>query len=230
MPRRGRESQFIQDLRHPNLVNVLAIVQDEQLHYVVLELCTGGNLQDVIHKEDSPWESVPSVYRLRGGYDILLALDYIHQQGVLHRDIKSGNAFLHTPIVEGEALPTVKVGDMGFARPLSDYDAMTQGVGTLRYMAPEVLNSGEYNVTADMFSFRNIPFQSRNEASLCLAILGGHRPPYEELFVDTSLSEEQIGVVWALMEACWQEDADERTLGAFGDVGIVMSQRFPRNP
>ncbi|CAK9005180.1 unnamed protein product [Durusdinium trenchii] len=184
--------------------------------------------QDVIHKEDSPWESVPSVYRLRGGYDILLALDYIHQQGVLHRDIKSGNAFLHTPIVEGEALPTVKVGDMGFARPLSDYDAMTQGVGTLRYMAPEVLNSGEYNVTADMFSFSillhelmsgNIPFQSRNEASLCLAILGGHRPPYEELFVDTSLSEEQIGVVWALMEA-WAASRDRSWL-----VGKKMLMR-----
>eukprot|EP00434_Breviolum_minutum_P037421 symbB.v1.2.033178.t1/scaffold4024.1/size46069/2 len=162
---------------------------------------------------------MPAVERLRAGYDIASALDYIHQQDILHRDIKSGNAFLHTEIVVGQPLPTVKVGDMGFARPLSDFDQMTQGVGTLRYMAPEVLNSGEYGVSADVFSFGillhemlsgQVPFGGRNEAALCLAIMGGHRPPFEELLEVGDVGEDALHRLWAILQACWAEDFDSR--------------------
>eukprot|EP00435_Cladocopium_sp_Y103_P043116 s2212_g12.t1 len=210
LPGRGREALFIEGLRHPNLVNVLGIVEEDAMHYVILELCTGGSLQDVIHEEEEDlWQQMPAMERLRAGYDIALALDYIHQQDILHRDIKSGNAFLHTPIVPGCGVPTVKVGDMGFARPLSEFDGMTQGVGTLRYMAPEVLNSGEYGVSADIFSFGillhemlsgNIPFRGKNEAALCLAIMRGQRPPFEELLEIGHIGEEKLHQVWAILQ------------------------------
>jgi len=231
LPGRGRECEFTQGLRHPNLVNVLGIVEEDILHYIILELCTGGNLQDVIHGEEELWEEVPAVERLRAGYDIASALDYIHQQDILHRDIKSGNAFLHTPIVPGCGLPTVKVGDLGFARPLSEFDRMTQGVGTLRYMAPEVLHSGEYGVSADIFSFGillheiltgNIPFSGKNEAALCLAIMGGHRPPFEELLEIGYVGEERLNQAWAILQACWDEDPDTRPRA--GEVGEMIQE------
>lgn len=219
LPGRGREAEFIQGLRHPNLVNVLGIVEGT-LHYVILELCTGGSLQDVIHEqEEDLWAEMPAVERLRAGYDIASALDYIHQQEILHRDIKSGNAFLHTPIVPGCGCPTVKVGDMGFARPVSEFSGMTQGVGTLRYMAPEVLSSGDYGVSADIFSFGillhemlsgSIPFSSKNEAALCLAIMGGQRPPFEELLEIGHIGEERLHQAWSILQACWAEDPDTR--------------------
>ncbi|CAJ1425769.1 unnamed protein product, partial [Effrenium voratum] len=226
LPGRGRESEFIQGLRHPNLVNVLGIFEGD-VHYVILELCEGGSLQDVIHR-DGLWPTVPLAHRLRAGYDIAAALDFLHQQDILHRDVKSGNAFLLTPLQEGEAIPTVKLGDMGFARPVSDFDMMTQGVGTLRYMAPEVLNSGEYNCQADVFSFGillheilsgEIPFGSRNEASLCLLIMGGHRPPEEAIPPDFG-DQDRHNQLWAILQACWAEDADERPT-AGGAAGLI---------
>lgn len=223
LPGRGRESEFIQGLRHPNLVNVLGIFEDH-LHYIVLELCSGGSLQDVIHGPSSVWSShVPLKHRLKAGCDVATALDFLHQQDILHRDIKSGNAFLATPLQVGELLPTVKVGDMGFARPRSDFDVMTQGVGTLRYMAPEVLNSGEYGVQADVFSFGIllheflsgvVPYGSRNEAALCLAIMSGHRPPLEEVPVSEDFDMEHREHLCSIMQACWAEDPDERESAA----------------
>ncbi|CAJ1365625.1 unnamed protein product [Effrenium voratum] len=79
LPGRGRESEFIQGLRHPNLVNVLGIFEGD-VHYVILELCEGGSLQDVIHRDGSLWPTVPLAHRLRAGYDIAAALDFLHQQ------------------------------------------------------------------------------------------------------------------------------------------------------
>mmetsp|Transcript_41134 Transcript_41134/g.76482 ORF Transcript_41134/g.76482 Transcript_41134/m.76482 type:complete len:285 (-) Transcript_41134:106-960(-) len=218
LPGRGRESDFIQGLRHPNLVNVLGIFEGD-LNYIILELCYGGSLQDAIHGSESVWGHVPARDRLRAGCDISHALDFLHQQEIIHRDIKSGNAFLCTPLIVGEVLPPVKVGDMGFARPASDFEAMTQGVGTLRYMAPEVLNSGEYGVQADVFSFGIllhecmsglIPFGARNEASLCLAIMRGQRPEIEDIPITDEFGAEHREYVGGILQACWTEDPDDR--------------------
>jgi len=220
LPGRGREAHFIQGLRHENLVNLLKIVEGD-LDYFVLELCSGGSLQDILHTANSTWNDVPLLQRIRAGHDVALALQFLHSQDILHRDVKSGNVFLQTPLVVGENLPTVKLGDLGFARPMSDYDSMTQGVGTMRYMAPEVINSGDYGTKADVFSLGIlihemltglIPFGSRNEASICLAIMDGVRPDLGE--VPAAVSEAESGHLLAALEAAWIQDPDDRDAAA----------------
>jgi len=218
LPGRGREAHFIQGLRHENLVNLLEIVEGD-LDYFVLELCSGGSLQDILYPSSSApskWPDVDPRQRIRAGYDIALALDFLHQQDILHRDVKSGNVFLQTPI-EGDVLPVVKLGDLGFARPMSDYDSMTQGVGTMRYMAPEVIEGGDYGTKADVFSLAilihemltcQIPFGRRNEASICLAIQQGVRPSLED--VPTSVGEKESSHLVQVLEEAWSNEPDDR--------------------
>ncbi|CAE8587270.1 unnamed protein product, partial [Polarella glacialis] len=181
LPGRGREGQFIKGLRHPNLVNVFDIVEGD-IEFIVLELCSGGSLQDLLHSDPEgrdTWLRVPLIERLNAGQGVAEALRFLHELDVLHRDVKSGNVFLLSKLIAGEPLSPVKLGDMGFARPIAEFDGMTQGVGTLRYMAPEVIMSGNYGASADVFSMGilmheivsgKMPFDKRNEASLILAI------------------------------------------------------------
>eukprot|EP00931_Biecheleriopsis_adriatica_P120663 TRINITY_DN95782_c0_g1_i1.p1 TRINITY_DN95782_c0_g1~~TRINITY_DN95782_c0_g1_i1.p1 ORF type:complete len:294 (-),score=30.58 TRINITY_DN95782_c0_g1_i1:28-909(-) len=225
LPGRGREAHFNQSLRHINLVNLIQSVETDELDYFVLELCRGGNLQDVLHNTpDRPWDRVPLPERARAGRDVAVALDFLHQMDILHRDVKSGNTFLLLPLAEAWindtfTLPTVKLGDLGFARPMSDYDNLTQGVGTMRYMAPEVINSGDYGTKADVFSLGiliheclsgGVPFGSRNEASMCLAILEGTRPEEELIPLADDAWNEQRERLIGVLKACWVESADDR--------------------
>jgi len=224
LPGRGKEAEFLQGLQHPHLVNVLGHVDDPQC--ILLELCSGGSLQAALYTSDV-WEDVPASDRLRAGCDIASGLNYLHAEGILHRDLKPGNVFLHTPIIVGEALPMVKLGDLGLARPCCEFDIMTQGVGTLRYMAPEVLESGQYSLSADIYSFGlmlhelltgNEPFCGKGEARVVLMVAAGERPPFNELYMEMSdLGEDSVQKLWLLMEACWDGDSDSRR-----DAGSVL--------
>lgn len=222
LPGRGKEAKFFLGLHHPNLVNVLDFSIGEP-EYVVLELCSGGSLQDVFYGGSNFWDTVPLHQRAGAVRDVARALDFLHQQDVLHRDVKSGNVFFSTPPVVGEALPPVKLGDFGFARPV-DCSSMTQGVGTLRYMAPEVLMSGNYNTAADVFSLAilmheilsgKMPYGKRNEASLVLAITEGIRPGLEEL-----PQCEESHQLFEVLQACWGDDPDERASAGTAADGI----------
>lgn len=221
LPGRGREAEFIARLRHENLVNMLEILSEPEIDFFVCELCHGGSMQDLLYgNADNPWGHVPLRQRALAGYDIANALQFLHSQEVLHRDVKSGNAFLSTQLDVAIAhieIPRLKLGDMGFARPIDEFDVnMTQGVGTMRYMAPEVISSGDYGVKADAFSLGilmhellsgKLPYDKRSEASVCMAVMDGIRPDLDDVrcvagVEDGELTNELIRV----LEESWSQD------------------------
>jgi serine/threonine protein kinase len=121
-----REIQTMSKLHHPNICRLIEAYERRRHIYLVMEYCSGGNLARRVPVEE---EGVAAMICKK----ILLAVEYMHSKGVAHRDIKLENIMLDG---NGE----IKLIDFGLATAyLSDeYNNMTDKVGTLYSMAPEV--------------------------------------------------------------------------------------------
>jgi serine/threonine protein kinase len=80
--------------------------------------------------------------------EILESIDFLHKQNIIHRDLKPQNIL----VSNGANGRYIKIADFGIATPHSGEQSHTQLRGTLKYMAPEVLNSRKYDTKADIYS------------------------------------------------------------------------------
>gem|GEM_PF-1280056 len=158
-----REAQAIASLDHPNIVRAYDIDQEGDVHYIVMEYFDGRNLQNVVETDGA------FVYETAADYirQAALALEYAHQVGVIHRDVKPGNL-----LVSKTGL--VKVLDLGLA--LLD-ENMFEGrltavqedrvLGTADYLAPEQgIDSHQIDARADIYGLGGVLY-------FCLT---GHAP------------------------------------------------------
>jgi len=213
-----REVEVMRGQNHPNLVSLLDVIAGPP-SALVLELCAGGNMLTFIHFHGTRpiLERMSLQTRLVVAYDVGVGLGYLHAQGFIHRDVKSGNIFLSEVVAEGaDTLCVAKLGDLGFARPLDV--TMTRAIGSVRNMAPEVLTTDTYSISADIYSMALfcyelcslcVPYYTaskRNDAMLAMAILQGSRPSLEELPAQDPLSVPMA----ELLKQCWAEDPDVR--------------------
>ncbi len=137
------EAQLLSLLRHPRVVEVLDHFADERGQYLVMELVQGIDLHTLLEREGDPGLGLDrAVEYARQGCE---ALEYVHEQQIVHRDVKPHNMIL------GEH--GVVLVDFGIARLLQDEeeDDATVGVGTPRYMAPEVFAGGSVSPRSDVF-------------------------------------------------------------------------------
>eukprot|EP00913_Durusdinium_trenchii_P022471 g21108.t1 len=143
---------------HPNLVKCVDSTL-EPPYLIITEFLAGGSLFDLLYNSSqqlSIWQQVKILL------DIASGMRYLHEQKpcILHRDLKSSNVLLAKPLRSATQEPFAKVADFGLARASDDVQqAMTAGVGTWRWMAPEVFASdpdsddAAYNLKADVYSF-----------------------------------------------------------------------------
>ena len=148
-------------LRHPNIINLYEAYERRRHVYLVMEYCPGGNLTKF---RNSPEPRAKRIVR-----DVCSALEYMHSKGVAHRDIKLENIMFDR---HGQ----VKMIDFGLATKYlsNEYSNMTDMVGTLYSMAPEVIEHEEYDAQqTDMWSVGVVtymllsgqePFWGPNEA------------------------------------------------------------------
>ncbi len=139
-----RESHAMEKLTHPNIVNVYDTVFRETDHFIVMELVEGGTLADLIKSGQ-----LPSVnYVLQIAHDIASAMALVHDQDIIHRDIKPDNILLTG---EGRA----KLTDFGMARftYMARLTNMNMTVGTMMYMSPEQFKTGEAVKESDIWAF-----------------------------------------------------------------------------
>lgn len=195
----SNEARFLKSLMHPNLVQLIDVVEGPTTA-LVLELCKGGTLSEFMYESQGRClYGFSDDQRLKPLIEVASAVAYLHSMEIMHRDIKPDNVFLidttwQSDNVTGHRmLPTVKLGDLGLARSMANAPAkMTNCVGTMLYMAPENLAACDYGKPADVFSIAILanelvlcerPYSERmsqngkeNMAMMTLLVMQGVRP------------------------------------------------------
>jgi len=140
-----REAQAMARLgAHPNLVTVFDIGSDGGKPFIVCEFVPGGDLRGEIAQAAGPLPLARTLGVARG---ILSALRFVHEQGLVHRDVKPGNVWLAQ---DG----TAKLGDFGLALSLDRSRLTAEGtlLGTPAYMAPEQVRGDKPDGRADLYA------------------------------------------------------------------------------
>ncbi|MDO5048451.1 MAG: Stk1 family PASTA domain-containing Ser/Thr kinase [Actinomycetaceae bacterium] len=138
-----REARSAARLIHPSVVTVFDQGTVAGSGYLVMELVNGHNLRAILNSEGA----LTLDQSLAITESVLHALSLAHGHGVIHRDIKPENV-----LVPNEG--TVKVADFGLAGAASDVSAATTGsvMGTVAYLAPELVSENEADARSDLFS------------------------------------------------------------------------------
>lgn len=148
--RMQNEARTLARLHHPNIVEVITAgvtADDLRLPFFVMERLDGQSLRAVLEKRGRL--ELPHAYNLV--IDLLDALDHAHDRGIVHRDVKPDNIFLH----RSPAGSTVtKLLDFGIVSLLDDAENETSGrfLGTLRYAAPEQLRGEKPTPKTDVYA------------------------------------------------------------------------------
>eukprot|EP00930_Biecheleria_cincta_P086760 TRINITY_DN76011_c0_g1_i1.p1 TRINITY_DN76011_c0_g1~~TRINITY_DN76011_c0_g1_i1.p1 ORF type:complete len:542 (+),score=98.76 TRINITY_DN76011_c0_g1_i1:71-1696(+) len=131
-------------LDHPNITRLFEVFKDKAKYYLVLELCTGGELFDRIVQAGGFFDENTAASYLK---QLLSAVNYLHNHTVAHRDIKPENLLFQSK----ESGAPLKLIDFGCARSFTRGQGMSSSLGTPMYVAPEVLKK-DYNEKCDVWS------------------------------------------------------------------------------
>ena len=139
-----RELNIATKLKHPNIINLMEVVFDENYVHLIMELAAGGELYGSV--KDGAFEE-PRAQKVF--HQIVSALAYCHGNGVCHRDLKLENLVL---VEEAEGMRMhefVKVTDFGLSKDSAMHSQPNTKVGTISYMAPEVTMANSTHISYD---------------------------------------------------------------------------------
>ncbi|CAE7625893.1 CPK2 [Symbiodinium microadriaticum] len=157
-------------LDHPNIVKLYEVFQDAKRFYLVMEICSGGELFERIVAESEKHDGARA-FDERGAatymQQILGAMSYLHKNNFVHRDIKPENFLMQNTDANAE----IKVIDFGLAKHFvpGSSSPMKTRAGTPYYVAPQVL-SGAYDEKCDIWSC----------GVICYILMCGYPPFYGE--------------------------------------------------
>ena len=186
-----QELAVLQTMEHPYIVHIFELLFDDQNLYFVAELMEHKDLMHV-HEEiiRNNWsfteQDVKNMIK-----QILLALNYMHKQNYLHRDLKLENVMVDVQKKEDGSNEIVcKLTDFGFAMILEQNQKTKQKLGTPRYMAPELVSGKRYDSKVDLWALGvlayillsdgKFPFEGRSIMALNNSIRTA-RPNYDFL-------------------------------------------------
>ncbi|XP_070606423.1 hormonally up-regulated neu tumor-associated kinase isoform X3 [Erythrolamprus reginae] len=139
-----REGQIQQMIRHPNIAQLLDILETENSYYLVMELCPGGNLMHKIYEKKRLEEHEARKYIRQ----LILAVEHLHRAGVVHRDLKIENLLLD----EDNNIKLIDFGLSNCASILGYTDPFSTQCGSPAYAAPELLARKKYGPKIDVWS------------------------------------------------------------------------------
>eukprot|EP00069_Balaena_mysticetus_P014630 bmy_01639T0 len=186
------EIEILKKLNHPCIIKIKDFFDAED-YYIVLELMEGGELFDRVVGNKRLKEATCKLYF----YQMLLAVQYLHENGIIHRDLKPENVLLSSQ--KEDCL--IKITDFGQSKILGETSLMRTLCGTPTYLAPEVLNSfgtAGYNRAVDCWSLGVILF-------ICLS---GY-PPFSEHKTHVSLKDQITSGKYNFIPEVWAEVSEK---------------------
>ena len=144
-----RNARVAATLRHPNIVTIYDVGEDQGQPFVAMEYVDGETLAQLIARR-APL-SIPR--RLEIVDQICDGLDYVHRAGVVHGDLKPANI-----AIAGDG--TVKILDVGFSRLVSENTDAGMLVGTPRYLSPEQIEGRQIDARSDVFSVGLVVYET----------------------------------------------------------------------
>jgi len=176
-----RDAQAAAALSHPNIVAVFDVIEEPNSAYVVMEYVDGESLASRLRRIGRP-EPAATMRVLR---EMASALDYTHERGVIHRDIKPGNVMI-------DAQGTAKIMDFGIARIADTRTNTPTGMvmGTIHYMAPEQIKGEPLDGRCDQFALGAVAYEmltggtmfgAQSLATLAYKIVNEEPPPMRSM-------------------------------------------------
>lgn len=141
------EARLLSTLHHPRVVNVVDYFTQETGVYLVMEMIQGRDLGQILKERGNP--GLPIADAIEYTRQACEALQYVHDQQIVHRDVKPAN------LIDASEKDGVVLVDFGVARQIGDEEQVDQGtvgIGTPRFMAPEVFAGGTVSPRSDVFS------------------------------------------------------------------------------
>lgn len=165
------EVEILRNLDHPNILKIKEVIEDMRNYHIITELCTGGELFSKISLQQSLSESTVSLYMNQ----VLSALAFCHERGVLHRDIKPENLLFQFP----DDNSPIKIIDFGVSDLNNNLKAMNiEQLTSIFYKAPEQFSnfcsdkSDVWSVGVIIYLMLSgyLPFKGKNEQKMELSI------------------------------------------------------------
>ncbi|XP_074641732.1 serine/threonine-protein kinase Chk2-like isoform X2 [Tubulanus polymorphus] len=191
-PQIQSEIAIMKSLKHHAIIKIEDVIDTPDTVYIVLELLEGGELFDRLANKGSFSEDRAKLYI----YQILLAIDYLHRNGITHRDLKPENILM----VNDDDDTLIKVTDFGLSKFVDAVSMMKTFCGTPNYLAPEILltaGSGSYTKAVDCWSVGVIAF-------ICLVAY----PPFSDEITEMDLQTQITGGHYSFPDQYWHGISD----------------------
>ena len=157
------EAAAVASLRHPNIIQVFDFNHDGDIYYIVFEFIPGESLQGHLKRVNDAGRLISYDQTIKIAASVADALEYAHQRGIVHRDVKAANVMLN---VQGEAI----LMDFGLVKIVGGDSHTATGavMGTARYMSPEQIKGHQVDGRSDIYSL-----------GVMLYEMVGGRPPFQ---------------------------------------------------
>ena len=168
-----REAQNLAKLQHPNIVRFYGLEQEGRLAFILMDYIEGTTLRGLIFDKNGP---LPDQKILDIMQPVCSALNYAHQQGIVHCDLKSANIMI-------DKFERVYLTDFGIARMTDNATSTMVGIGTPAYMAPELIKGLDPTPQSDIYSLGIVLYEM---------LTGGERPFTGERAHTTGTTAEKV--------------------------------------
>ena len=224
------EVRFVREItiqatcQHPCILPLIGFYPSKTRPILVTKYVRDGSLEGILVKKPFKWTNTRLACRL---YGVATALRDLHKRGFIHRDVKPANVLL--------GHPTPLLCDFGQARRDDKWDKATTGVGSMLFMAPDIMKSGDYTNKVDVYSFavmayvmiadvRDLPVSKEKVTpAFGETVSDGKKQITAMEFQDHIMNGgrfEPTGTIddawWQLITECWNHDPEKRP--SFEDV------------
>ena len=145
------EIDILKIAKHPNIIKLYDIFENEHFIFIIMEYCQGGDLFSYIEKRGF---RLKEDFAAKIIYKLCAAVSFLHHYGIVHRDLKPENILM----TEDTNNADIRLVDFGLGKIIGPGEECNEPFGTFSYVAPEVLLSKPYNSKVDMFGIGIISY------------------------------------------------------------------------